>query len=145
MKNQTKESILNGLAEILSLAKSEEDVHSFLKQHDVILKCLGYDWVWSKLPLGSDYITDFVLARTFSEGLHILALELENPNHGGVFTKQGRPNHTLATAISQVADWSIWIESNKPLFLKTIRKNIQRDYPIDWSRTPKHRLYKLSQ
>ena len=141
---EDKATILNLFRKAVRQATCEEDIHSFLKTNDVLRKSFGYRWAFSKFPLGSEFVTDFVLVQAFSEGLHVFALELENPNYDSAFTKSGRMGCALASAVSQVGDWAQWIRQNEALFLKTLRVAIKRDYMEDWSSLPRHRFYALS-
>jgi hypothetical protein len=116
--------MLRRFKRILSRATCEEDIHAFLKESDLLRWAFGKIWVFSKHPLGSEFVTDFILVATFSEGLHVWAVELESPRYESAFTVDGRPSRPLASALGQVGDWFQWIQQNQPFFLKTLRAAI---------------------
>jgi len=99
-KNRT--AMVSRFKSALSKAACEEDIHAFLKNSDLLRKAFGNMWVFSKHQLGSEFVTDFVLATAFSEGLQVWAMELENPKYKSAFTADGRASLPLSRAIGQV-------------------------------------------
>lgn len=69
--------------------------------------------VISKVRLGSDYVTDFVIASdTASHGFSYEFVELESP-HTPAYTKKGNPSARLTTAIQQIQNWREWLNANR--------------------------------
>jgi hypothetical protein len=72
----------------------------------------------SKLKLGSDYETDFVIVREgYSNGTIFEFVEIESP-YSPPYTKHGIPSNRLTTAIQQVSNWRNWIDHNRSLFTR---------------------------
>lgn len=69
--------------------------------------------VCSKVRLGSDFTTDFVVAASVrSYGVNYTLVEIESP-HSPPYTAAGAPSARLNTAVQQVQDWQRWIERNR--------------------------------
>lgn len=99
----------------------ECDYHSFLSEHSGLflgnLKCLQ---VISKLKLGSDYETDFIVIKdNASVGPSFGIIEIESP-HTNPYKKNGNPSSRLTTAIQQILNWKTWINENRNLFSKML-------------------------
>ena len=108
----------------------EEDYHQFLRKYPYWLLIGNYDayHVISKLKLGAEYVSDFVIAREgYSEGTYYDFIEIENP-HDKVYTKKGIPSTGLVTAIQQVNDWRSWLKDNHGYFRKYLPTSNTRVY-----------------
>ena len=93
----------------------EVEYQEFLRQHAGFFfgKRAEMVLVLSKIRLGSQYETDFVVCTdNRSQGLSYNFIELEVP-HTGPYTKEGNPHTRLTHAIQQVEDWRLWIEANR--------------------------------
>lgn len=95
----------------------EESYQKFISDHAGLFFSQGPSMngtlVVSKLRLGSDYITDFVLVRgARSLGVNYELIEIESP-HDPVFVRQGHASSNLTAAVQQVHDWRKWIEKNR--------------------------------
>lgn len=107
-------AILKKLADefesLIGEATKEEELQIFLKKNPFILhpsaECIP------KKKLGEDFVTDFVLVATTSQGPTYILVELERASHQ-ILTKDlvlsGPVNH----AIKQTRDWDVWLEKNK--------------------------------
>ena len=89
------------------LAGPEEPAHQFLKSHPDLLSAT-YDQFWSKLRFG-DHISDFVFREPYND---YLLVEIEAPIRE-LFRKDGDQRRELTHAISQIEDWTRYIEENK--------------------------------
>ena len=97
-------------ATLLDAQGREEELQLFLKRHPFILhpsaECIP------KQKLGEDFVTDFVLVETTTQGPRYVLVELERVSHV-LLTKDlilsGPVNH----AIKQTRDWDVWLERNK--------------------------------
>lgn len=97
----------------------EKDYHHFLAQHPAIFLTI-YDCylVISKLKLGADYETDFVLLKDgYSDGNIYEIIEIETP-HTKLFDKKGKPSASLNSSLQQIRDWRRWLAGNKSEFKK---------------------------
>jgi Shedu protein SduA, C-terminal len=102
---------LNGLIsdfeELLADATREEDVQVFIKDHPYLLDLRAIS-VDPKVPLGSEYVTDFVVKLA---GGHYLLVELEQATHP-LYTKTHNPAAPMTHAVRQVEDWLEWSYEN---------------------------------
>lgn len=94
---------------------TEEDIHRFLVTHPAFLPLWWpYDnTVFTKLPLGSQYVVDFAFAREDSGGVTWHLIEIEHPQFP-LFTKAGNPSAKLTHALRQVLNWKSWFQENGP-------------------------------
>jgi len=103
------------LEDTLEAARNELELQEFLEDHPILLiQHLGGGhgrWVLSKTRLGTEHVTDFLLAERSSMGYEWQAVELESPT-SPLFTKRGDPRHELTHAIRQIRDWRNWLEQN---------------------------------
>jgi hypothetical protein len=92
---------------LLNDANREEDVQLFIKEHPYLLdlRAIAVD---SKVPLGSEYVTDFIVSLP---GSQYLLVELERASHM-LYTKANNPTAALTHAVSQVEDWLEWSYEN---------------------------------
>lgn len=114
--------------ELALSTKGERAATKFLKEHPevVVYKfCMsgGHSkYVLNEFPLGSRYRADFVIPFSYSGVWEVHFVELENTDDT-VITKEGKPSQRLNSAISQINDWSDYIERN--------RVSVQKDLS-DW-------------
>lgn len=97
----------------------ENDYHKFLQNHpSIFLTSLDSFLVISKLKLGSDYETDFVVVNEgYSNGTEYELIEIESP-HTKLFNKNGIPSAKFNAALQQIRDWKRWLIDNKSQFKK---------------------------
>jgi len=91
----------------------EEKIHQYLVSTPIFLP-LRWPYqnkVFSKLALGSEYVTDFAFARKTTLGLQWYFVEIEHPNDR-LFTKKGNPSAKLTHGIRQLRDWEMWFRRN---------------------------------
>src|SRR2546426_2983381 len=89
----------------------EEAYHSFLARHSGFFFCdaTRRPLAISKLALGTDFSTDFVVPHDHaSVGWSYTLIELESP-HSSPFTRSGHPSARLVQALQQVVNWRSWI------------------------------------
>ena len=101
------QSIIGDFEELLDVAENEEQVHKFLNKNPIIL-ATDVIKVLSKVKLGTEYVTDFVLVRP--ENNYVL-IEIE-PVEFPLFTKAGNLSHQVTHATMQVRSWRRWISDN---------------------------------
>jgi hypothetical protein len=89
----------------------EEALQSFLKEHSFLLH--PFAETIPKQKLGEDFVTDFVLAATTTQGPTYILVELERATHP-VLTKDLTLANPVTHAIKQTRDWDVWLEKNKP-------------------------------
>ncbi len=80
----------------------------FLAQH---LAGASGAWVIPQARLGSQHVTDFLIAEMDYGNLVWYAVELERPQ-SRIFTKNGDPSAALTHALGQIGDWRIWLSRN---------------------------------
>jgi Shedu protein SduA, C-terminal/PcrA/UvrD tudor domain len=99
----------------LAEAEDEPTMQRFLDAHPGFLVqdlAGGRDgWVIPQARLGSEHVTDFLIAKEDYGGIAWYAVELERPQ-ARIFTKKGDPSAALTHALRQVADWRIWLSRN---------------------------------
>lgn len=98
----------------------EQDYHFFLQKYPAIfLTAIECYFVISKLKLGSEYETDFVLVNEgYSNGTEYELIEIESP-HTELFDKSGKPTAKFNSALQQIRDWKRFLIHNKGEFKKT--------------------------
>ena len=93
----------------------EPSIHEFLKENPKFLvQTLGGGhgrYTVSKKRLGSEYVTDFVIADENSMGVHWYAVELESPR-AKPHRKDGLQTQELTHALGQIRDWRRWLKNN---------------------------------
>ena len=101
--------------ECLARAKREEDLQEFLgKWPESLVQHMPHGqgrWVISKQRLGSQFVTDFLVAGRDSIGFHWTAVELQHPNHRA-FLEDGQPNEHTREGLAQIRTWRRWISEN---------------------------------
>lgn len=107
----------SSLKDALDTAQREEDIQQFLQLNPkFLIQHLGGGhgrWVLPKKKLGSEHVTDFLIAEKHSFGYEWEAVELESPLRP-MFNKNGDPSQYLNHAIRQIIDWRAWLSSNQP-------------------------------
>jgi hypothetical protein len=68
-------------------------------------------WVIPQKQLGSEHVTDFLIAVEDSGGFVWVAVELERPQ-AKIFTVKGDPAFALTHALRQINDWRSWLSRN---------------------------------
>jgi Domain of unknown function (DUF4263) len=68
-------------------------------------------WVIPQKQLGSEHVTDFLIAEKDSGGFVWYAVELERPQ-AKIFTAKGDPAAPLTHALRQINDWRNWLSRN---------------------------------
>lgn len=109
------DTILKEWCDLLNQRKAEEAYHSYLREYAGFF--LAYGWevnlLISKLRLGADFTTDFIVGRDqHSNGVWYELIEIETP-YDAPFTKNGNPSARLSGAIQQIQNWRRWIIDNR--------------------------------
>ncbi len=119
-KSKIHEDILNRWKNLLANeALNEQDYHSFLQLYPAIFFTITNSYiVISKLKLGSEYETDFVVVHEgYSNGTEYEIIEIESP-HTKLFDSKGKPSSKLNAALQQIRDWRRWLIDNRNQFHK---------------------------
>jgi hypothetical protein len=105
---------LDEFHELLADGTSEEDLHQFLKSSESLLGLTSTTDPLSKFPLGSDYVTDFVV-HEIPDGYVLVEIErpglklFNKPKKAGYPPERSRDfNH----AIEQTETWRAWVGRN---------------------------------
>lgn len=98
----------------------EQDYHRFLfKNPSMFLICHDAYLVLSKIKLGMDYETDFVIVEEgYSEGTIYELIEIETP-HTKLFDNKGKPTAKLNSSLQQIRDWKRYLINNKSFLKRT--------------------------
>ncbi len=119
-KSKLYKKIINNWEALLENKNlKEKDYQNFLSYNPAIFLTI-YDsyLVVSKLKLGSDYETDFVIVEEgYSDGTNYELIEIETP-HTKLFDISGKPTSKFNTALQQIRDWKRFLINNKPEFNK---------------------------
>jgi hypothetical protein len=108
------EIVLNWKELLSNKHLKEEAYHQFLAEHAGIFfgSPGGCYTCASKVDLGSDHQTDFVVPHDEgSYGFIYEFIEIESP-HSPAFTSKGAPSQRLVNAIQQVTNWRDWLAAN---------------------------------
>lgn len=145
--------IADTFEKLLNEGTREEELQVFLKNHSFILhpsaECIP------KKKLGEDFVTDFVLVATTTQGPSYVLVEIERASHP-ILTKDLTLSGPVNHALKQTRDWDVWLEKNKayiqnklpgfetPTYLVVIgrgheltddEKAYLRSYNRDWKNT----------
>jgi hypothetical protein len=100
---------------LLDSKASENAVHAFLASHSYFfngfMALLSDSPLYSKIRLGSEYVTDFTWVLLTSFGPEWRLVEIEAPEHR-IFRADGDFSAALNHAVQQVRDWVRWCEEN---------------------------------
>ena len=96
--------------ELLDASLHEENLQQFLKEHPFVLHQSAESI--PKQKLGEDFVTDFVLVASTTQGPTYTLVELERASHT-VLTKDFSLASPVTHAIKQTRDWDVWLEKNK--------------------------------
>lgn len=107
---ESLEKIANQFELLLENAEKEEELQKFLKEHSFILHPSAQSI--PKQKLGEDFVTDFVLVATTTQGPTYILVELERTDHK-ILTKDYTLTSAVNHAIKQTRDWDVWLENNK--------------------------------
>lgn len=118
--------IAGGLKQILASAEAERPILEWIKTNPrVLLHVLARGrfgtYIVCEFPFGNDFRADFVVLAPFSGGWDVHFVELE-PANEVLFTSAGNPAKRLASAVTQVSNWKIYVEKNRDVVLKNLSK-----------------------
>ncbi|MEQ1923817.1 MAG: Shedu anti-phage system protein SduA domain-containing protein, partial [Pyrinomonadaceae bacterium] len=106
------------LLAILDSSKGERAVHSFLKEHAVIVRD-SFSTAWNanievaEFCFGNDWRADFLLLCADSAKWTAIFIELEPPS-SRLYLNNGTPSKALRVAQRQINDWKEWIRLHEP-------------------------------
>lgn len=124
--NRPSREDISALISRLAEAHDEEDVQKFLADNPhLIAWALGWGhqvYVLPKPKLGSEFVPDFLVARTNSMGVKWVAVELE-PVTMRMFIKNGQASANLTHAVQQVIDWRAWLTANMDYARRPVAEN----------------------
>jgi hypothetical protein len=114
----TSEAVEGHVKEFMTLLNEnskEQAIQSFLEAHSYFfngpLDLYGMSPLYSKIKLGSEYVTDFAWFNINSGGCEWKLVEIEAPAEP-LFTAKGDPSAYLTRALGQVTTWQEWIYKN---------------------------------
>lgn len=95
----------------------ERDYHRYLFLNPAIFLTTHSSYlVASKVKIGAEYETDFVIANEgYSDGTQYTLIEIESP-HSKLFDASGKPAAGLNAAIQQIRDWRRLLIEDRALF-----------------------------
>lgn len=120
---------------------NEEDFQIFLEQNSNLIPCHfmehhGFDLntVYQKVPMGNDYVSDFMFITKNSANWTCVHIEIEDPRKP-IFKENGEFTAKYNSARTQVKKWEAWFHKteNRNLFEANIKKVLLsnlRDNPI---------------
>ncbi len=116
-KKHIIDDVLSKWEKLISENHKEHVYHQFLKDHAGLFFDNDNSYLAiSKLKLGSELETDFILLSDgFSNGNHFELIEIEKPS-SQLFTKEGLPSKDLNSSMQQIRDWKRWLIDNKGFF-----------------------------
>jgi hypothetical protein len=104
------EALASEFEELLEDEIREEDLQRFLKDNSFVLHQSAEGI--PKQKLGEDFVTDFVLVATTTQGPNYFLVELERADYS-VLTKDLSLASPVTQAIKQTRDWDVWLEKSK--------------------------------
>ncbi len=120
----------DGFINLLNEEKNEEEYQQFLEHNSKLIPTGAFklnhgvhmSLIFSKMPIGSMYKSDFFLISKSSAEWNLIFIELEKPN-ANLFTKEGRYAQDLNAGIKQINDW-------KSYFYKLENQLSFREHPV---------------
>jgi Domain of unknown function (DUF4263) len=99
--------------------QNESAYHSFIASNPYFFISFIESYLAiSKLKLGSEYESDFVVVKEgYSDGTIYEFIEIESP-HTKLFDSKGKPTAKFSTAIQQIMDWKRFLIDEKSFFKK---------------------------
>ncbi|GAA0405047.1 DUF4263 domain-containing protein [Cocleimonas flava] len=88
------------------------------------------DTIVTKMPLGSDHITDFAFVSRNSMNMQYTLIEIEDPNKN-IFTKGDQFSSYFNHALQQIKDWQLWFNKNGTYLDKSFNDIV--NYRVDTS------------
>lgn len=115
------------ILDALEMAKSERDIHAFLKHNDRLVRHAFNAWAWnytavqSEFRLGSDYRPDFLVLSANSGQWFSTFIELKS-HRARPFNVNGRPGRDLNAALAQLQDWALWLREHEAEFRTSLSR-----------------------
>lgn len=121
---------------------NEENFQIFLKKNSNLIPChfmehhgLDLNTVYQKVPMGNDYVSDFMFITKNSANWTCVHIEIEDPRKP-IFKENGDFTAKYNAARTQVRKWEAWFHKteNRNLFESNIKKVLLsnlRDNPIN--------------
>lgn len=105
-------SLKNEFIKLLDKEEKEEVYQRFLENHTKLIPTGAFglnhgihmSLIFSKMPIGNIYKSDFFLISKSSAEWNLVFIELEKPS-ANLFTKEGRYAQDLNQGIKQINDW----------------------------------------
>ena len=121
------------LTTLLNDEPNERVVHQFLKENPlIVLNAFATAWnyaeVFSEVPLGAEFRTDFLVLCADSGSWHCHIIELKKPTVA-LYEANGDDSKDLRLVKRQLEQRKTWINSNQQYFRKTLSKLLARDDP----------------
>jgi hypothetical protein len=110
LTREKAESLVRDFGNRLRTSKREEELQTYLSDHPELLYP-DFIECHAKLPLGEDYVTDYVLLVQGHQGLEYVFVEIERPDKE-IFTKAGQFAEPFTQAKNQLLDWENWLTKN---------------------------------
>ena len=104
------QQIARQFQELLQGDREEEALQNFLKEHPFVLHQSAESI--PKQRLGEDFVTDFVLVASTTQGPTYTLVELERASHP-ILTRDFALASPVTHALKQTKDWDVWLERNK--------------------------------
>ncbi len=104
---------------LLDETKNENAYHSFIASNPYFFISFIESYLAiSKLKLGSEYESDFVVVHEgYSDGTIYEFIEIESP-HTKLFDSKGKPTAKFNAALQQIMDWKRFLIEEKSFFRK---------------------------
>lgn len=113
--HKIKQNDVDLLRSAIENAKCEQEMQTYIFEHPYFLVehlSGGHGrWLISQKRLGSEYITDFLIADKDSMGFHWRIVELKKPI-SLMFNQKGYLSADLNKAICQICYSRVWLEKN---------------------------------
>lgn len=78
-------------------------------------------YLFPEFKLGTQYIADYLVVGKNSDGYHFLLIELEGV-YNQITIGSGDAGKAMRSGLSQIDDWSRWIEGNYSAFTQELKK-----------------------
>lgn len=115
---------------IVYSAKNENEIQSYIKSNKKwfipasLYKEYNFAhhgaYLFPELSFGAEYISDYCLLGSSSDGFSIVLVEFEKASVPFMIKTQNSENESVRKGITQIRDWKRWLDDNREYFIRSM-------------------------
>lgn len=115
---------------ILNTFSKEQDIQRFIEQNTPLIPRvfvqnhdIHFQLVIRKLPLGNQFVSDFIFLSKSSADWNLVLIEIERPDKPYFNKNTDKLSNDFTSAIQQIHDWKAWLgdADNKKYLVKQLK------------------------